>query len=131
MQNILDGEKNMIFDTIIEYGKANGKYMAFKPGDKKRYPHLNLSLEYNPEIDNYTSLDINHNAREFLEKDIVIRELMIPSARKLFIKDMLSIPYSDEERLIGDSAVNQQKKNFKNTVQFFPRFMGLNTDCLD
>ena len=37
--------------------------------------------------------------------------------------------YTDQERLIGDAAVNQMKKNFKNTLQFFGRFMGLNTDC--
>lgn len=41
------------------------------------------------------------------------------------------VAFQEEERLIGDSAINQQKKNFKNTVQFFPRFMGLNTDCVD
>ena len=39
--------------------------------------------------------------------------------------------FTEEERLVGDSAVNQQKKNFKNTLQFFPRFLGLNTDCAD
>jgi len=37
--------------------------------------------------------------------------------------------YTDQERLIGDAAVNQMKKNFKNTMQFFGRFMGLNQDC--
>ena len=41
------------------------------------------------------------------------------------------VAYTEEERLIGDSAINQQKKNFKNTLQFFPRFMGLNSDCLE
>ncbi len=39
--------------------------------------------------------------------------------------------YTDEERLIGDAALNQQKKNFKNTLQFFTRFLGLNTDSVD
>jgi molecular chaperone DnaK (HSP70) len=39
--------------------------------------------------------------------------------------------YTDQERLIGDSAVNQMKKNFKNTLQFFARFMGLNQDCAE
>lgn len=39
------------------------------------------------------------------------------------------IGYTAEERLIGDSAINQWKKNFKNTMQFFSRFVGLNTDC--
>ena len=37
--------------------------------------------------------------------------------------------FTPEERLIGDPAVNQQKKNFKNTLQFFGRFLGLNSDC--
>jgi molecular chaperone DnaK (HSP70) len=37
--------------------------------------------------------------------------------------------YTEQERLIGDAAVNQMKKNFKNTMQFFGRFMGLNQDC--
>jgi len=26
------------------------------------------------------------------------------------------VAYTDEERLIGDAAMNQQKKNFKNTL---------------
>lgn len=39
--------------------------------------------------------------------------------------------YTDAERLIGDSAVNQMKRNFKNTLQFFARFMGLNQDCAE
>jgi molecular chaperone DnaK (HSP70) len=39
--------------------------------------------------------------------------------------------YTAQERLIGDSAVNQMKKNFKNTMQFFGRFMGLNQDCAE
>lgn len=37
--------------------------------------------------------------------------------------------FTPEERLIGDSGNNQFKKNFKNTMQFFTRFLGLNTDC--
>lgn len=37
--------------------------------------------------------------------------------------------FTDQERLIGDAAVNQMKKNFKNTLQFFPRFLGLNQEC--
>lgn len=41
------------------------------------------------------------------------------------------VAFTEEERLIGDAAYNQQKKNFKNTLQFFPRFMGLNADCID
>ena len=43
----------------------------------------------------------------------------------------MTVAYTDEERLIGDAAMNQQKKNFKNTLQFFNRFMGLNSDCAD
>lgn len=39
------------------------------------------------------------------------------------------VGYTDQERLIGDAAINQMKKNFKNTMQFFGRFMGLNQDC--
>ena len=45
--------------------------------------------------------------------------------------DSLVVAYTDEERLIGDAAMNQQKKNFKNTLQFFTRFLGLNTDSVD
>ena len=41
------------------------------------------------------------------------------------------VAFTDEERLIGDAAMNQQKKNFKNTLQFFTRFIGLNTDCVE
>ncbi len=41
------------------------------------------------------------------------------------------VAYTDEERLIGDAAMNQQKKNFKNTLQFFTRFIGLNSDCVE
>ena len=37
--------------------------------------------------------------------------------------------FTETERLIGDSAQNQMKKNFKNTLQYFSRFLGLNTDC--
>ncbi len=33
--------------------------------------------------------------------------------------------------MIGDSAMNQIKKNFKNTLQMFPRLIGLNSDCVD
>jgi heat shock protein 4 len=41
------------------------------------------------------------------------------------------VAYTDEERLIGDAALNQQKKNFKNTLQFYTRFIGLNVDCAE
>ena len=39
--------------------------------------------------------------------------------------------YTDAERIVGDAAVNQMKKNFKNSCQFFARFLGLNQDCAD
>lgn len=39
--------------------------------------------------------------------------------------------FTDDERLIGDAAVNQMKKNFKNSLQFFSRFLGLNQDCAE
>lgn len=39
--------------------------------------------------------------------------------------------FTPEERLIGESAGNQMKKNFKNTLQFFARFLGLNQDCAE
>jgi molecular chaperone DnaK (HSP70) len=41
------------------------------------------------------------------------------------------VAYTDEERLIGDAAMNQQKKNFKNTLQFFTRYIGLNAECVE
>lgn len=37
--------------------------------------------------------------------------------------------FTDEERLIGDSAMNQIRRNFKNSIQFFPRLLGLNATC--
>ena len=40
-----------------------------------------------------------------------------------------NVAYTAQERVIGDAANNQMKKNFKNTMQFFGRFMGLNQDC--
>ena len=39
--------------------------------------------------------------------------------------------FTDQERLIGASANNQFRKNFKNTTQFFMRFLGLNQDCVE
>lgn len=38
------------------------------------------------------------------------------------------VAFTDEERLIGDSTLGQMKKNFKNTLQFFIRLLGLNQD---
>ena len=40
-----------------------------------------------------------------------------------------TVAYTDQERLLGDAAINQMKKNFKNSMQFFARFLGLNSDC--
>jgi len=37
--------------------------------------------------------------------------------------------YTPEERLVGDAALNQMKRNFKNSCQFFTRFLGLNQLC--
>ena len=39
--------------------------------------------------------------------------------------------YTEQERLFGEAAANQMKKNFKNSLQFFQRFLGLNQDCVD
>lgn len=39
------------------------------------------------------------------------------------------LAFTEQERLVGDAAQNQMKRNFVNTLQFFPRFLGLNTDC--
>ena len=39
--------------------------------------------------------------------------------------------FTDQERVIGAAAVNQQKRNFKNSIQFFSRFLGLNQDCIE
>lgn len=104
----------MIFKTIVDYGRQNRRYLTFKEGDKNRYPHLNLKLQYNPEIDNYTSTNAEHNAQEFLRGDIVIRELMIPSARRLFIKDMLGVPYSEREKLLAlEDVANWQMPKFE------------------
>ncbi len=41
------------------------------------------------------------------------------------------VGYTDEERLIGDAAINQQMKNFRNTLQFFTRYIGLNVECVE
>lgn len=38
------------------------------------------------------------------------------------------VAFTEEERLIGDSTLGQMKKNFKNTLQFFIRLLGLNSD---
>jgi molecular chaperone DnaK (HSP70) len=42
-----------------------------------------------------------------------------------------TLAYTPEERLVGDAALNQMRKNFKNTMQFFQRFLGMNSDCAE
>jgi len=37
--------------------------------------------------------------------------------------------YGEHERMIGDSAVAQQRSNFKNTIPYINRFLGLTSDC--
>ena len=39
------------------------------------------------------------------------------------------IAFGEHERLIGDSAVAQIRSNFKNTIQYSNRFIGLNSEC--
>ena len=41
------------------------------------------------------------------------------------------IGFTNQERVIGDAAMNQIKSNSKNTLQFLTRLAGLNTDCVD
>ena len=41
----------------------------------------------------------------------------------------VQIAYTAKERLIGDAVVPQAKRNFKNTVAFPTRFLGLNATC--
>ena len=38
------------------------------------------------------------------------------------------IAFGEHERLIGDSAVAQMRSNFKNTIQYVNRFIGLNSE---
>ena len=57
------------------------------------------------------------------------RDIIILHFKDLAVKNLSN--YTDEERLIGDAAMNQQKKNFKNTLQFFTRYIGLNSDCVE
>ncbi|MAG39725.1 hypothetical protein CMI41_02050 [Candidatus Pacearchaeota archaeon] len=116
----------MIFETIVDHARQNGKYLTFKEGDKERYPHLDLRLEYNPEIDNFTSTDVEHNVGEFLKGDLVIRELMIPSARRLFVKDMLGIPYSGREKLLAlEDVANWKAPDFE-LEEVIPEGLGWN-----
>ena len=39
------------------------------------------------------------------------------------------LAYNDQERMIGDSAVAQQRSNFKNTIPYLNRFMALTSEC--
>jgi len=39
------------------------------------------------------------------------------------------IAYGESERMIGDSAVAQQRSNFKNTIPYINRFMSLTSEC--
>lgn len=39
------------------------------------------------------------------------------------------IAYQNQERLIGDSVKTQIKRNFKNSILFPTRFLGLNAQC--
>ena len=94
-------KKNIILEVLIAYGLANKKFCEFKQGDNLRYPHLDLRLNFDVANDCYVSTDIAHNAREFLTRDVVIRELMVPSARRLFIKDLLQMSYTDTEKMIA------------------------------
>ncbi len=114
----------MIFKTIVEYGKQNEKYLTFRPQDKNRYPHLDLKLSYNSNVDCYFSTDVEHNVREFLGKDLAIRELMIPSARRLFIKDMLGMPSTYKEKLIALNDVANWRIPEYTIEKIIPRGFG-------
>jgi len=91
----------MIFETLIKYGRDHGKYCEFRQGDACRYPHLKLELSYNAAADCFLSTNPVHNALEFLTADLLIRELMVPSARRLFIRDLLQLPYQEREKLLA------------------------------
>ncbi len=39
------------------------------------------------------------------------------------------IAYGDNERMIGESAVAQMRGNFKNTIPYINRFVGLTSEC--
>jgi molecular chaperone DnaK (HSP70) len=39
------------------------------------------------------------------------------------------VAYTDAERLGGESVKTQQRKNFKNSLTFLTRFLGLNGAC--
>ena len=39
------------------------------------------------------------------------------------------VAYGEHERMVGDAAVAQMKSNYKNTLSYINRFMGLTSDC--
>ena len=43
----------------------------------------------------------------------------------------VQVAYCEQERLMGDHVKPQLKKNFKNSVIYPTRFLGLNTECKD
>lgn len=114
----------MIFNTIVKYGEANNKFLKYSSGSNVRYPHLNLRLRYNPEVDMYTSVDVENNAEEFLGKDLVVRELMIPSLRRLFIKNMLGMECSDKEKLLALDDLTRWKIPSYEIKTVIPRGFG-------
>jgi len=98
---------NPIFETIVAHGEQTGEFMTFRSGSQIRYPHLELDVCYDNKNDCFLSNDPAHNARAFLSGDVMIRELLVPSARRLFLKDLLQIPYSEAEKLVALYDVSQ------------------------
>lgn len=43
----------------------------------------------------------------------------------------MAVAYRDQERIIGDSAKMQVRKNFANTILYFTRLAGLNAACTE
>jgi len=43
----------------------------------------------------------------------------------------VQVAYTETERIIGDAVRFQVKKNFKNTILFPTRLLGLNSNCKD
>jgi len=87
-----------MLESVVSFGEKNNKYCTFEQGPN-RYPHLNLSTKYDSKLDCCVSTDVSHNAREFLANDICIRELMDPLARRIFVKDLLQMTYSNQEKM--------------------------------
>ena len=42
-----------------------------------------------------------------------------------------AVAYTNEERLAGESVKTQIRRNFKNSILFPMRFLGLNTACTE